>query len=326
MIILLAYAPFLAIALIAQWGDRHRAACWATYGLLLLLDGLAALAGLLALLISQSRALEHFLLPQVLGVAPPRWGAFGFVVVGTALLAPLCLLPRVRRALARCMPIDPESVVHATALTLAVLMVGLNVSQVPLIGGLSALAGSAAQIAFLDLLASNLPIGLFALVGVGFLVRRTARQTGERLGLERVTWRQLGLAVGLALAISLFYYGVDWIWRTLDAENYEMVQVLGEVLYGGATGAWQGIVVSLVAGVTEELLFRGAMQPRFGLLLTAVLFTGAHVQYGLTPATVEVFIGALVLGWLRQRTNTSVCILLHMLYDIAALLIFPLFP
>ncbi len=111
------------------------------------------------------------------------------------------------------------------------------------------------------------------------------------------------------------------------------MEALGEVLYGGVTGTWQALVVSVVVGVTEELFFRGALQPRFGLLLTAVLFTGAHVQYGFTLATLEVFGGALALGWLRRRTNgagrrtdTSACILLHILYDIAGLLIFPLLP
>jgi membrane protease YdiL (CAAX protease family) len=105
-----------------------------------------------------------------------------------------------------------------------------------------------------------------------------------------------------------------------------MMEALSEVLYGGASGLWKAVLVSLVAGVTEELFFRGAVQPRFGLLVTAVFFTAAHVQYGLTLAAVEVFGGALVLGWLRRRTNTTACILLHMLYDIGALFIFPLLP
>jgi len=170
------------------------------------------------------------------------------------------------------------------------------------------------------------PIGLFALVGVGFLTRRPPSETWKRLGLERVTWRQVVLTVGLALVILVFYYGVDWVWLVLAPENYEMMEALGEVLYGGVMNTWQALVISLVAGVTEELFFRGALQPRFGLLLAAILFTGVHVQYGFTPAALEILSAALVLGWLRQRTNTSTCILLHALYDAAGLLVFPLLP
>jgi len=323
---LLVYFPFLTIALVAQWSDRYRAVRWVVYGLILLFDALVALGGLLALLVGQSREAQRLLLSQYPQVVSLRWDVFGLVVVGTALLAPVFLLPFVRRILARFIPIDPESDVHTTALALAVLAMGLNLSQVPLLGGLSALAESSAQVAFMDLLVSNLPIGLFALVGVGFLTRRTPRETWERLGLERVTWRRVGLTVSLALVILVFYYGVDWVWRTLAPENYEMMEALGEVLYGGVMNTWQALLISVVAGATEELFFRGALQPRFGLLLTVLLFTGAHVQYGFTLATLEVLGGALALGWLRQRTNTSTCILLHVLYDVAGLLVFPLLP
>lgn len=325
MISLLAYFPFLAVALIAQWSDRHRVVRWVTYGLILLFDAVVALAGVLMLLIGRSWAVQRLLVSQAPGMGLVSWGVVGLMLVGTALLSSVFLLPFVRRGLSRLIPIDPESGIHATALALAVLMVGLNASQVPLIGGLGTLAAGAGQVAFLDWLVSNLPIGLFALVGVGFIIRRTPRETWERLGLARVTWRQAGLTVGLALVILIAFYGVDWAWRLLAPESYEMMDALGDVLYGGFTW-YQSILISLIAAVTEELFFRGALQPRFGFLLTAVLFTGVHVQYGLTPATLEVLGAALALGWLRRRTNTSACILLHMLYDIAGLLVFPMLP
>ena len=73
-----------------------------------------------------------------------------------------------------------------------------------------------------------------------------------------------------------------------------------------------------------EFLFRGAIQPKFGIVLTTALFTAAHVQYGLTPATLQIVIMSLLLGWLRRRHNTSVCILLHFLYDALALVVMPL--
>jgi len=323
---LLAYLPFLMIALIAQWGDRRRAARWVTYGFILLFDGLMVLVGVLALLIGRSQAVRRLLLSQAPGVAFGGWNGFGFVVLGAALLAPVCLLPAVRCGLARLIPIDAASCVHAAALALAIQATGLNFSQLPLLGGLDVLAQGASQVPFLALLASNLPIGLFALVGVGFLVRRSPRETWQRLGVKRIAWRDLGLVVVLTLLILVFYYGIDWVWRALDPEGYELVEALGEVLYGGVMSTWRAIVISVVAGVTEELFFRGALQPRFGWLLTAVLFTAAHVQYGFTPATLEVFGGALVLGWLRRRTNTSTCVLLHVLYDLAGLLVFPLLP
>jgi hypothetical protein len=71
----------------------------------------------------------------------------------------------------------------------------------------------------------------------------------------------------------------------------------------------------LAAGIGEELLFRGALQPVLGLWFTAILFAASHIQYGLTPATLAVFIIAIALGIIRQRTNTTVAILVHFGYD-----------
>jgi membrane protease YdiL (CAAX protease family) len=323
---LLMYVPFLVIALTAQWSDRHHVMRWVTFALILMFDVLVALGGLAALMVSLLPQFQRLLVMAQPGLTAAAWNMFGLILLGTALFAPVLLLPIVRRLLARLIPIDAESGIHATALVLAVLVMGLNLSQVPLIGGLDTLAASASRVPFLTLLFSNLPIGLFPLLGVGLFIRRTPRETWARLGVGRLTRRQVGLTAGLAVAILAFYYGVDWLWRTVHLESYEMMEALGEVLYGGASGLWKALLISLVAGVTEELFFRGAVQPRFGLLLTAVFFTAAHVQYGLTLAALEVFGGALVLGWLRQRTNTTACILLHILYDVGALFIFPLFP
>ncbi len=326
LISLLAYVPFLVIALVAQWSDRHRVIRWVTFGLILAFDALVALGGLFALLVGLIPRFQRLLVVAQPGLTAAAWNVFGLILLGTALLAPVLLLPVMRRLLARLIPIDAESGVHATALALAVMVTGLNLSQLPLIGGLDTLAASAARIPFLTLLISNLPIGLFPFLGVGLFIRRAPRETWARLGVGRLTWRQVGLTAVLAEAILAFYYGVDWIWRAVDIESYEMMDAVGEVLYGGASGLWQAVLISLVAGVTEELFFRGAVQPRFGLLLTTVFFTAAHVQYGLTLAALEVFGGALVLGWLRQRTNTTACVLLHILYDVGALFIFPLLP
>ena len=198
LIALLAYLPFLGIALLAQWSDRHQAVRWVTFGLLLLLDGLIAVGGILSLVLGVL-PLEGALARGPGGVIPD-FATFGIGLLATALIAPVFLLPPVRRVLARLIAIDPASGVHATALVLSVIMVGLTLVQLGFIGGLEALAASE-QVGFLDLLIPSLPIGLFAFVGVGYLIRRDWTATRRRLGLERISWRQAALAVGLAVGI-----------------------------------------------------------------------------------------------------------------------------
>jgi membrane protease YdiL (CAAX protease family) len=326
MMTLLAYLPFLCVALLAQWGERSRALRWLTYGLLLAMDALVFLVGGGALLLGGSTAVQAQLLELYPGLSASRWMAFGGLLLVTTVAAPLLLLPSVRRLLARLIPIDAESAVHATALALAVLGMGLNLSQVALIGGLDVVAQAEGQIPFTELLLSNLPLGLFAFVGVGLWVRRDWRQTWERLGVGRISWRQLGLTVGLTVAVLILELGIDWAWETLAPESYQMMESLGEVLFGSVTAIWQGVAISASSGLMEELLFRGAVQPRFGVLLTVFFFTLAHVQYGFTLAALEVLLAAVALAWLRRRVNTTACILLHVLHNLAVLLIFPLFP
>ena len=77
-----------------------------------------------------------------------------------------------------------------------------------------------------------------------------------------------------------------------------------------------GKTLGLAAALGEELVFRGAMQPRFGLLLTAILFALLHSNYGITLSTAVVLILGLVLGWQRIRYNTSSAMITHATYNI----------
>ena len=320
------FFPFLVICLIAQWSDRHRYVRWATYGLLVVVNGGFLLLGFGSLLLSLSDRAAAQIAVIMPGLVVSRWAGFGWVTVGSAILSLVVLLPLVRRWIGRLIPIDAQSSLHAAALALAALMTGLNLAQVELIGGLDILADAGGSVGFAELLTSNLPIGVVAIIGVGYLVRRDGRRTLERLGLERITWRQVGLVLILTLIILVVYYGIDKFWLVVDPESHAMLESINEVLFGGVDKVWQAMLIGLSAAVTEELLFRGALQPRFGFLPTAILFTLAHVQYGWTLATLEVFVAGLVLGWLRKRGNTSVCILLHLLYNVLALTVFALLP
>jgi membrane protease YdiL (CAAX protease family) len=75
--------------------------------------------------------------------------------------------------------------------------------------------------------------------------------------------------------------------------------------------------VSLGAGTAEEILFRGALQPRFGLILTSLAFGVVHMQYGLAFALLSIGVVGLVLGIYRRRINTTSSILIHSLYNLA---------
>jgi len=77
-------------------------------------------------------------------------------------------------------------------------------------------------------------------------------------------------------------------------------------------------VLALAPGICEELLFRGALQPRLGLIATALLFTASHSEYGLSLYLVSVFGSALGLGLIRRFTNTTASATAHVAYNLLA--------
>ena len=75
-----------------------------------------------------------------------------------------------------------------------------------------------------------------------------------------------------------------------------------------------GQVVTFVgAGICEEVLFRGALQPRLGLPATALLFASTHVQYGLS-----IILGLVVLAVATSLPNTVVAVSLARTGEAAA--------
>jgi membrane protease YdiL (CAAX protease family) len=84
---------------------------------------------------------------------------------------------------------------------------------------------------------------------------------------------------------------------------------------------WHIIVISVLAGLAEELLFRGVLQPLIGLPLSSLVFGAVHVGgrsligYGVWAAC----IGALF-GWLMVETGGLLApIVAHTVYDALAL-------
>jgi hypothetical protein len=279
---------------------------------------LLGLMGLVLLNALMRAVTPELVAPEALTV---NWSAVAVALLLTALLAFLPLSHGVRRWLARWLPIDPDSVVHMTALAFAVYQIGLSLGQIALIGGPQSLMQAGMALTIWDIVLSEVPLILLGLVGVGLLIRRDGRSTLERLGLRRLTLKQVLLAAGVSVLLLGLDFVVNWAWQAMDPTNFDLVQKVSDNLFGGLATVGGAIALGLSAGIGEELLFRGAVQPRLGLVLTALLFAIGHLQYGLSIATLEVFVIGLVLGVVRKRTHTTVCILIHAAYNTVGMLL-----
>jgi membrane protease YdiL (CAAX protease family) len=334
---LLLFLPLLAVVIVANFGERHRrspyvifrdtranvlagkALRYSSYGLLIAINvGLLGFAGLALL-----NQLVTMLMPEQVepaALAADWWGV-AIASLSTSFMAFLPLVPAVRRWLSRWLPLDPDSIVHTTALVLAVYQIGLSLGQMALIGDLENLLEAGLALTTWDLLLSAVPLLLFALGGVGLFIRRGGRSTLERLGLFRPTWKHWLAAAGVTILLLAFDFGTRLLWYEVDPAGHDLVAQVTENLFGNLASVGGAMALGLSAGISEELLFRGAVQPRLGLLLTTLLFAVGHLQYGLTVATLEIFVIGLVLGIMRIRTSTTIAIVVHASYNALGVLL-----
>ncbi|NNG15202.1 MAG: CPBP family intramembrane metalloprotease [Gemmatimonadales bacterium] len=156
-------------------------------------------------------------------------------------------------------------------------------------------------------------------LALGWLLGETAFGTVE------VGWRPL---LWGALATLPPLIALRWLLRTENVHLAGLVRTVEELIGPLFAGASSGtlLLLSLVAGIGEESLFRGVLQsalagplgPWPALLLVSALFGLVHF----VTATYAVLAGliGLYLGWLFLRTgNLLVPIVVHAIYDFVAL-------
>ena len=124
------------------------------------------------------------------------------------------------------------------------------------------------------------------------------------------------MSLAAAGAFFAFGQGVDSLSHTFTPGVAHNVDITTQHVFGGL-GTPVGIAaISLLPAICEEILFRGALQPRLGLVVTALLFTSIHTQYGISFDTFAVFVLALGLGLFRKYTNTTTTIVCHATYNL----------
>jgi CAAX protease family protein len=300
----------VGLYVLANFGERHK-----TSRLLALIAG-AVLAGL-ALLIGFAIAVNHvleysmglesaekFRSAELLGIPVAIAGAVGL----------LYLWPPVQRAVARVIPLRPGSPVGYLTVVFGLLLVAQQI-------GAQVEAGNPLTVG--DLLAQDIPFLILAFVGVGIFIRRSPGETMARLGLippaRRRWWLVAVLGIGVFLVAA---YAIESVAGAVAPEQQKKVTDVSNVLFSHFNNPGAIIFLGVLAGVVEETLFRGAMQPRLGLIVTSILFAALHTQYAVSFASLEVFVLGLGLGWLRkQSASTLPGMITHAGYDIAVGLI-----
>jgi membrane protease YdiL (CAAX protease family) len=313
------------LALLAQWSRKSRRAEISLWVVLVFVSLLALVTGALLGAVSYTGQVPA-------DVYPPRLLAITAVAVAAAGTIGLALcVPTLRKIVGR-RPNDgfwsDPPIFLALWLFVTVLLANnlvgiLGFEQLERSGAFS--LGTGGRVSPGVVLASQLPFVAVAILGVGIGVRRGPRETLARLGYGPVSARHLGvvaLFIGAAFAVSL---GADYLFSQLQPDLYREVGQVSRTLFdprglGPVSAVLFALLIGLGAGLGEETLFRGAVQPALGILPTSLLFASMHVQYGPSLLLGYIFVLSIGLGLLRRYINTTASFLAHAGYNALSVL------
>jgi membrane protease YdiL (CAAX protease family) len=337
--LIMQFLPVIVILFVANLAQKLRAEekpymplAVLAYLLLALVFGVLALVGAVALLAAVGMQTQPELATQLSTVAEVTswpWLGWGFLLPSLAGLA--LLLKPVRGWIAKFSTLDAANPLHAVSLSMSMfipvylaLMLGIGLDTLAAQLATQAETTGQAPVTIGLLWVQTAVFLLIAFIGVGWTTRRTFGETLARLGIVRPTGQQILIGIGGALLMVPVVMLIGAIAQAVGIGVDADVDALTEQLLGPITQSPLGILtIGLAAALGEEAIFRGALQPRFGLVATALLFSLLHSNYGLTLSTLIVFILGMVLGWLRIRYNTTTAMIAHAVYN-SSLVVFTL--
>ena len=317
--LLLLFLLALLLMVIANLGQRLAWARWLTFASLTLVAVTAFVAGLWVsfstpTIITELAEPGMDFKDQGFGLWLAIGGGLSFLVVLAAVTATL----RQRDpALGRLFWSRP---VQVTAIVLTVLYAGLNLAVSAAITDPALLTELTGEVGMPEVAAQYAILVTLAFLGVGLGVRRNWRDTLTRLGLKRIGLIEFILVGAAAFGMVLASIVMGAVVMLLFPDSLAEVESFNQGLllsFGSPLGA---IALGLLSGIGEEILYRGALQPAFGLIATSAVFALHHAQY-VNPGLIVIFVIGLLLGLIRKWWGTTPAILVHALYNTVLLLL-----
>ena len=246
----------------------------------------------------------------------------GPFVLALGLAFSLPLVKSFRKLLARYTPLDPASPIDLTGLAiLLAVMSFLTVSMFYSSGDDALTSDSDTASLVISMVFTMIGFVSLAYVSVGYRIWRNGPEATERLGLRVPEPRTIliGLAFVLPVMVSNMIGGI--LTQILQPDLVDDLEKTLDSMTQGIQNPAGALLIGLTAGIGEELFFRGALQPRFGIVITAAAFALMHQQYELSWVLVGMFGIGILLGIERKRYGTAAAIVTHATMNIIAVLI-----
>lgn len=245
------------------------------------------------------------------GVSPE---SDSYLALAIGVIAGLTLIPALRRLVAKVIPFDPGSWPDTIGLFLLGAIVALSSVA------LTVEADEQQAATYLLLVVTALSEVALAFVIVGAPFYRTVKQAVNRLGLTIPSLKEVGIAFSLVFVAFVISALSSILVRFVQPDLYDRINENLGTMTSGIDQWWGALILGLCAGIGEEVLFRGAIQPKYGIIVTAIVFAVLHQQYGASFVTAGVFAVGILFGLERKYLSTTACIITHASYNTLAIL------
>lgn len=245
----------------------------------------------------------------------------GIPVLSIGLGLSLVLIKPFRQLMGRLLPMDPDSPVDWSGLAVILALLGFLIPTIFIESDPVVPAGSNATQLTTGLLQQLLAFVAVAYVAVGYRNYRTGEEATQRLGIQIPTPQQIimGLAGVVAAFVAALFGGALTQW--LQPDSLEGLENSIDAMTSGVTAPIVALILALSSGIGEEVLLRGAVQPRYGIVLTSILFTFLHAQYGFTWVLLGLFFMGVIFGWLAKRYGTMAAVVAHVVYNLIVVIL-----
>ena len=155
-----------------------------------------------------------------------------------------------------------------------------------------------------------------AYIAVGFPYWRDLRAATERLGIVAPDPRTIGIAIAATFACFVVAAIAGLVSQQFDPGLSESLDEVVDQMTAQVQNPIGAVVLGASAGIGEEAIFRGALQPRYGIIIPSLLFMMLHgPQYGFNLALLGLFGVSIILGLVRMHVNTTAAMITHALFN-----------
>ncbi len=244
----------------------------------------------------------------------------GLLILGLGLAFSLPLIRPFRKLVASVTPMDPSSPIDLSGLAMILAVVTFLVVQAMLTGPVETDSATTTALTgnVIWLVLNAVTFVLVAYAAIGYRIYRTGLEATDRLGLRVPDLKTIGL--GLAFVVPSF--AASTIGSVLTAafqpDVVSNLEDTMEQMTSGLQNPIGALFIGLSAGIGEEVLFRGAVQPRYGIMIAALFWTALHVQYDLSFVLLGLFGVGVILGLERRYFGTTAAIITHAVYNMIA--------